>query len=285
MSRTIKIKIQGHGADTDAPTAEDLLEQLRDYIDILRGVESAVAADGQHEIVWRVVNAKRQSPIEFEFQAFARHYGTDITRRVDAVARHTSEGLQALQLKPDRPPFFPDEVLKKVEKTYERITNGLSLSEIDFGEGVSSLSVTASTARGAVKNTGLVLKPVDKPYRELGEVEGIIRGVEVDGRGHRLLYLRHRLTGNSVKCVLSGKALADIGPHTIEDAYNGLRVRVRGLIHFRALGSIVQIDGAEIVFAKARTDLPRADDILDEDFTGGLGTEEYLERFRDGRVS
>ena len=31
-------------------------------------------------------------------------------------------------------------------------------------------------------------------------------------------------------------------------------------------------------------ELPSVDDILDEDFTGGLRTEEYLERLRNGQL-
>lgn len=285
MGRIIKIKIQGRGADTDAPTADDLLDQIRDYIDILRGVENAVAEDGQNAIVWRVVNATRTSPLNFEFEASARHYGTDITRRVNVVARRTSEGLRALQALPERPPFFSDDVLKKVEKTYERINNGLSLSEIEFGEGIDPVRITPVIAHSAARNAGLALKPIDKPYKELGSIEGITRGTEVDGYARRLLYVRHRLTGDVIKCILSEAALAAIGGHTIAEAYKGLRIRVRGIIHYRALGHIAQMEVSEIVFARVRADLPTVDDILDEDFTGGMRTEEYLERLRDGRLS
>lgn len=39
MSRVIKLRVNGRGAGTDAPTVEDVLDQIRDYVDILRGVE------------------------------------------------------------------------------------------------------------------------------------------------------------------------------------------------------------------------------------------------------
>jgi hypothetical protein len=39
MPRKIKLVISGKGAETDAPAVEDVLDQLRDYHDILKEVE------------------------------------------------------------------------------------------------------------------------------------------------------------------------------------------------------------------------------------------------------
>jgi hypothetical protein len=56
------IKIIVRGADNrgdDAPTVEDLLEQIQDFVAVLHSVESAVADDGKEEIVWRVTDVTR----------------------------------------------------------------------------------------------------------------------------------------------------------------------------------------------------------------------------------
>jgi hypothetical protein len=285
MGRIIKIRIEGRGDGTDAPVAEDLLDQIRDYLEILRGVEEAIAEDGENQIVWRIVNATRSSPFQFELEAYARHYGTDVTRRVTAVASRTAEGLAVLQARPERPQYFTDDVLKRAERIYERVTNGLSLSDVDFGADIGEVRTTAAVARSAAKNAELALKPIDKPYNELGSVEGIARGVDVDGHGRRLLNMRHRLTGENVKCILRGRALEVVERHMVKDVFQGLRVIVYGTIRYRSLGNIFQIEAADIVFATGRDGLPGIDDILDESFTGGLRSEEYLERLRDGRLS
>ena len=284
MGRIIKIKIEGRGDGTDAPVAEDLLDQIRDYLEILRGVEEAIAEDGQNQIVWRIVNATRSSPIQFELEAYARHYGTDVTRRVTAVAQRTAEGLALLQARPERPPYFSDDALKRAERVYERVTNGLSLSNIDFGPGIGQVVATAAVARSAAKNAELALKPVDKPYSELGSIEGLARGVDVDGHGRRLLNIRHRLTGENVKCILRGNALNVVERHMVKDVFQGFRVTVSGTIRYRSLGHIFQVEATDILFAP-REGLPGVDDILDESFTGGLRSEDYLERLRDGRLS
>jgi len=150
---------------------------------------------------------------------------------------------------------------------------------------VAPLVVTPAGARSATTNTQLALKPAERPYRELGSIEGVAHGSDVDGHGRHILFVRHRLTGDSVKCILSDSALANIGDSKLLDVYRGLRVTVRGVIYYKSLGQIARVKASEISIARSRSDLPAIDDILDENFTGGLRTEEYLERLRDGRLS
>jgi len=54
MSDPIRLTIRGHGAETDAPTVEDLLAQIGDWMVILCGVEEAIIEDGSPEIEWRL---------------------------------------------------------------------------------------------------------------------------------------------------------------------------------------------------------------------------------------
>lgn len=58
-----------------------------------------------------------------------------------------------------------------------------------------------------------------------------------------------------------------------------------GTIHFKALGRISRMDAQTIRFLRSSNELPDVDDIQDENFTGGLSSEEYLERIRNGGLS
>jgi hypothetical protein len=282
--RVVTIKIRGRGVETDAPSAEDLLEQVRDYLEILKGVEVAIAEDGQNAIDWRVVNASKSSPLQIELGSFSRQYAVNIDRRSHAVVHRTSEGLSRLRDGTERPPFFTDRVLSRVRRVFERVTNGLDLSEVNFGSDLPPFVVTPQVAVRAANNVKIALNPIDKPYRELGSIDGITEGVERDGHGRRILNLRHRLTGDTVKCVLSGNALQEIQDHHIAEVYRGRRLRVFGIIHYRGLGRISEVEVTEAEFGKPKTELPTIDDILDENFTGGLRSEEYLDRLRDGEL-
>jgi hypothetical protein len=57
------------------------------------------------------------------------------------------------------------------------------------------------------------------------------------------------------------------------------------MLSYRGLGLLSQIDAISVRFLRNRADLPTVDDIADETFTGGLSSEEYLERLRDGSLS
>jgi hypothetical protein len=45
---------------------------------------------------------------------------------------------------------------------------------------------------------------------------------------------------------------------------------------------MTQIECDSVQFLRPRDELPRASDIVDANFTGGLTSEEYLERLRNG---
>jgi hypothetical protein len=281
--RTVRIKIRGRGIGTDAPSADDFLGQIRDFIDILTGIEKAIAEDGQNAIDWRAVDAGKSSPLTIAFGAFPRQYAVNIDRRTDAVLHRTANGLTALQERAERPPFFTDEVLHWVKRTFERVTNGLDLFEIELG-GLPPLMITPAIARQAANNAGVALTPLDKPYRELGSIDGLTQAAEFDGFGRRLLWVKNRLNGESVKCILSGQALEIVQEHRIAEVYRPIRVRLFGTIYYRSLGRIFQMEGNAVEFVQPRSGLPSIDDILDETFTGGLRSEEYLDKLRDGQL-
>lgn len=285
MGKMFKIRISGSGAGTDSPSVEDLLDQVRDYLEILHGVEEAVAEDGALVIDWRIVDASRNSPLALECRAFPRNYAVNIDRRAELVMNCTAKGFHLLQTTAERPEYFTDKVLTKARGIFDRVTNGLNLTEVDSGEGWPPILITPVTARGAAANTDRVLKPVSKPYREFGSVEGYFQGVERDGFGRKLLYVRHRVTGDIIKCIVSGKALMEVERHQIAEVFHNRRVQVTGMLHFKSLGRLSQVEANEVRFLRSRSELPRVNDIIDRDFTGGMTSEDYVERQRNSRAS
>lgn len=285
MSRTFKFKIAGRGADTDAPTVEDLLDQLRDYFEILKGVEEAVAEGGRSEIEWRVVAASKNSPLAFEIAAFSRQFAMNVDRRAEIVLTQTAIGLQSLQTRKERPEFFSEKVLARAEKLFDRVTNGLSETTVDFGSDLPTLRLDRGKAYAAAAHTKAILRPPARVYKELGSVEGFAHGFDQDGWGNPILKVRHRLTGDEFTCRLSGEALEGIETRLVGEVLRTCRVRLFGTIHYKALGRISRVDANRIKFFKERSELPEIDDILDENFTGGIESGDYLERLRDGNLS
>jgi hypothetical protein len=187
--------------------------------------------------------------------------------------------------RPERPSYFTEPVLEKAERLFERVTNGLSLTKIEFGDDLPSIEITPSEAKLAARNITAVRKPKEKPYREIGSLEGALQRVERDGYGRPLLYVKLRVSGETVKCITGGSAQSEVERHEIADIWKNKRVRVFGTIYYKALGQITQVEADAVQFLRPREELPRANDIIDENFTGGLKSEEYLERLRSGNLS
>jgi hypothetical protein len=285
MGKTIKISISGRGPDTDAPLVEDALDEIRDWVEILRGVEEAVAGSSVSAIDWRLTNASRNSPLAFEIEAFPRIFATNIDHRVDIVREETARGLAALQMRAERPRYFTNDVMRKTRRVMERVTNGLGSAAIDFGPELPATRVTPTTARAATRNVDLVLESPDKPYKEIGSIEGYLQAVERDGFGRRVAHVMEKITGEIVKCIISGQALTDLKSREIRDIWRSQRVEIVGLIHFAGLGRIDRIDADGVRFMRGRSDLPQIDDVIDADFTGGIESAEYIGRLRNGTLS
>jgi hypothetical protein len=162
------------------------------------------------------------------------------------------------------------------------VTNGLDTTVVDYGEGLPKLEINARVAREAAANVRGVLAPPDKPYTELGSIEGTAKSIDRDGWGRLILYVHSRLTGEEVKCVVTREAAEILGEHQIRDVWRSRRVQVYGTLQYRGLGKLQQVEAIRIRFLRDRFDLPGVDDILDPDFTGGLRTEDFLARLRDG---
>lgn len=280
----VKVKITGKGWETDAPSVGDLLDQLRDYFDLLGILEETLAEDGQNAIVWRVVDATKTNPITITIQAFARQFAVNVDARAEHVVDRARSGLCLLGQKAERPPYFTEPALLKAERIFERVTNGLDHTEIAT-EDAPPIVLTPNIARVAAKNTRSVIEPAGRPYKEIGSLEGYFQSVSRDGHGRRVLHMKHRLSGDAVKCLVSGEAESELAHREIDDVWRGRRISVFGTICYRGPGRISQMEASTIRFLRSRSELPDIDDIIDPNFTGGLRSEDYLEKLRDGDVS
>ena len=285
MTRIITLRISGRGVDTDAPTVEDALDQMRDYVAILRGVEEAVSGELTSALDWRIVRASRSSPLEFAIQAFPRKYATNIDRRVECVAIEAAMGLAILQTRAERPPHFTNKVIEKTHQIFERASHGINLFEVDFGVGLPSLRVTPSVGRVTVRNIGAILNPPINPHQEIGSIEGYFQGVERGGYNRRVAYVNECITGEPVRCIVSDSAARELECIEIREIWKHRRVEVHGRMYFAEGGKLERLYADGFRFLRPKSNLPQIDDVIDPDFTGGIAAEEYLERLRDGTLS
>ncbi len=285
MAKPIKITVKGsnnHG--DDAPTVEDLLTQIQDYVSILREVEDALAKDGAEQIVWRVTDVMKNSPLTFEVTPYAKTYGMNIDARAEKVVIATAAGFKRLTDTCDRPMYFTEKVINKAEKIYGRVTNGLSETSVNFSEyeGAPNFKATPNIAHKSVAQIKDLKNPADSPHRELGSLEGFINKIELDGFGRPIVWLRSRLDGQTVKCISSDGGLDRIGHFEVDEVLRGLRIQVHGMINYKDLEHIATIDVEAVHVFEPDENLPNFDSIVDPEFTGGLESSAYLEALRNG---
>ncbi len=283
MTKPIRLTIKGAGeAGDNAPTVDDLLGQVADFVDILKGVEKALGDDQGNQIVWRVTDAERQNPISFELTPTPINPAVFIGDRATNIERIARAGLVALRNGETRPAFFTDDTLAKAKRMHARVKNGLAdtvivAPDVDV-EPVVIDAVVAGTVERAFEELKVV-QPV--PYRELGSVEGFVSKAELDGFGRAVLRFWARTNGAEIKAIATGEAFKQLEDLRLSEVWHGVRVRVYGTINYKALGVIdgLMATGIEVL---DRTRLPGIDDIIDPTFTGGLTAEEFLaEQRRD----
>lgn len=281
MASPIKLIIKAsQTAGTDAPTVEDLLGQIRDFVDVLKGVEKALDSDG-NQIVWRVTNVAKNSPLCFELTPFSKDAAAFVGDRAARVERATSQGLLALQRGVERPAYFTDDVLPKARKLYERVTNGLSDTKITFANVGDDppITIDPEIARAVTAAVAAVTARAARPYRELGSLEGFFARAELDGFGRPVLWFRHRIDNVTVKTVATGRAIRQLEETRLGEVWGGARLRVYGTIHYKDLGVIDHVN-ADFLEVVEESGLPGIGDIVDDNFTDGLTTEEFLREAR-----
>ena len=286
MAEPIKISVKGtdtEGEGIDAPTVEDLLSQVQDFVSILHGVERAVAEDGKEHLVWRVTDATRNSPITFEVTPFPRTHGMNIDLRAAKVVGAAANGLAQIAECADRPLHFTDDVVKRAEQLNLRVSNGLSETRIDFSNYVATcqLEMTPSAAVRTISHIAELKEPEPIKHRELGSIEGFITRVELDGFNRPIVWIRSRLDNQSVKCVSDKHGLDRIGHFEVAEVLRGLRVRVIGLIRFRDIERIELIEVESVQVFEPDQKLPDGDSIVSPDFTSGIEAAAYLETVRE----
>lgn len=282
MVKPVTITIRGpDDGGADAPSVDDLLGQIRDLVEVLRGVERATETNGKSELEWRVTDARMNSPISLELTPFGHGPADALLARIDRVERATAGGFRALRSGHVQPSYFNNETLAKARKMHARVLNGLSDTHLAFDVSIEPTPVVIDppAARKVERAIESAVAAESAPYREFGSIEGYVTKPELDGHNRAILRFRARLGGAEIKAFASGDAFHQVEALRLSDVWHGARVRVYGTISYKSLGVIEHINatGMEVL---DRDPLPTMSDIVDPNFTGGLTTEEYLRELR-----
>lgn len=281
MASPIRIIVKGvsnHG--DDAPTVEDLLSQIQDHVEILQEVEGSIANDRQ--LIWRVTDVSKNSPITFEITPYSIDYGVNIENRASTVVKAAAQGLSNFVNGNERPIHFTNKVLKKFERLSKRLTGGLSGTKVDFSnyEDAPDFDINELQARKTLSKILTFQKPDSKPHRELGSIEGYIKTIGRDGYGRPVVNIITRLDKTEVKCISSASGLHKIGHLEVGKVIQGLRVRFHGMLFYKSPAILDYIDVERTELFDSDAKLPKLFDLVDPNFTDGEDSVKYIKRMR-----
>lgn len=282
MTTTVQLSIAGKGED-DAPLLDDLLDQVRDFFEMINGVAASMVPGEAEQYDWQVVGLSKNSPATITVKAVSRRGYPDGAELAARARAQTTYGLARLQKESVRPLHFTDNVLEAADRFARRVTRGLAETSV-ASEGTVEIVFRPTEAVATIDHIAVVREddPVH-PYKELGSVEGLIQSVGADAWGHPFIVVRSRLTNADVKCFLAGEALSALEQEPVANVvWKQRRVTALGVLRYRSLGRVSQADVTRLEFADPARRLPGPTDVIDRQFTGGLSSEEYLERVRNG---
>ncbi len=253
------------------------MRQVLDVFDLL-----AEGSEGEQGVQWRLARASTNSPFYAEGEAVSLEPAVDVSVMARAQKQFVANGL--VQISEGHVPETWD--AKRVgiaKRLYRRNLNGVGATLITF-DNVLSLLVTPTLAERAVAaieaKPPLGLYDLPKIREEIGSLEGKFSQLSTYYNQPAIAVFDDR-TGDQVWCVISEELRAKFADKaSIEDFWRHSRVMVRGRIRYNSSGAIQAVIASDVTRVEPRS-VPLSA-IRDPEFTRGLTTNEYLDKFREG---
>jgi hypothetical protein len=279
VTEKVSVTVRASGAHPDVLTVQDAMRQVLDIFDLLSS-----GANGKQGVEWKLAMATTNSPFHLEAEAVSFEPAVDISVVARAQKHLVAEGLLAIA-NGIVPEYWEPKRLEIAKRFYRRNLNGVGATIIDFeiGQPIQVTPVFAEQAIEALDQktmSNLYDLPVGK--EEVGSVEGAFAQLS-SYRNNPALAIIDSRTKKIIWCVLSEKLQADLSDKArYEDFWKHSRVIVSGRLRYDKNGTIALVDADDIQRIESR--VVNLNTIKNPNFTSGLSTSEYLDRFRDGSL-
>jgi hypothetical protein len=281
MSDSINIIVKGvDNAGSDAPSVKSFLEQINNCLEALTSIDVALDNTGNSPIIWKITNLTKNSPLSVEITPYAVNCGVNITDRVALVKAQTFESLDAIINNKIKPHYLGNNTIAKLRNFAElQTSNALLETTIAFDES-KILIMDKSTSQKALANIIKIQAENKKPYQEYGSIEGYIAKIEKSNKNQHIIWIRTRLDEKPVKCLSNNNSFNEVGHLEVEKIWQNLRVLFSGIIYYKSLGEIESLIVDEVKIFPSDSMLPSMESIIDNNFTNGIESLEYLRQMR-----
>lgn len=242
----VTIQIESNIGEDGPLTVMDTLHQFVDAFELLN---AAIAAEPEGKNVrWRLISLTKNSPATAIAEAYSDDPAISVAPLVFRGKKRFSEGMAALPEGAVAPWIADSSWVAK--QLLNRNLNGVGRTVFDLEDAPQTIVVEKSARLSlvAIQRFELVEgMDEDKSRSAYGTIDAHVCEARTY-HGQPALYVRERLTGKVIPCVLSEQAAKKVGPtHSWEDAWSEKRVRVKGQIFYDRKGVISRVSASSVV--------------------------------------
>lgn len=254
----ITISVEGKTPD---PLVDPFLDAVGHSLDILRDLDAGIAMRQKPTLRWAIAHLHVDSPAVMTLRALPPTTGKDVSQ--DVVDRYV-DGLEQLERGEQLPAYFSEDGLNAAKR----------LADLTGGD---ERAVVVRTPLRSVQVSQRISVNVDrmikKSYVSDGSVEGTLEMVTLHENAYFRVY--DAIQGWGVPCHFQQEDIDEVRGAL------GRRVSITGRLRSDHLGKpeSLHVSGIRVLGAEP---LPTANEIrgIARGMTGGLTSEEYLERVR-----
>lgn len=276
----IRIVIHPSGADSDALTIADAMQQVLDMFELLSKAE-ATNEDSEATVVWQLVSASTNSPFTVEAMPISSNPEMAVDRQAIQAAIDWVDGMEHVLKAESKASWIDERAEPILKRILLRNLNGIGRTDISISSDKPSTIIDHRSARRGQNflermAAEAALMVEDLTRKEYGSVEGHVSGTTT-WYGRPAFVMRARLSGDEIKCVLSPMAIETIGTeHNWKESWTGSRVLVTGVCHYDDKGRIKRIDAEQLT--KIISKSVEISDLRDSSFSNGQSPAEHARK-------
>lgn len=271
---TITVTIVSSAGEEAALLVNDAMRQILDVFSLL----SAAGGEDGSLISWQLIDISMKSPLRVTAAAVQRVPGVEVAPIARREKLRLADSLDDIVRSARVPDWIAGEALTRTKSLFERNTNGIGRTEIQFNEDAPTSTISHIEALRAVRiveaaESSRAAESVEQPWIEYGTIEGTVRDTTTK-YGNPVIIIRDSTSGEEITCFASEIAISDGSKHTWAETWANKRVLVTGQITYRGNGTVSKITSAD--FELVDSSPMKFEDISDPNFTNGLTPSEYI---------
>jgi len=241
----VTITVESNIGEDGPLTVMDTLDQFKDAFELLTAAISQ--EPGGEKIQWRLERLSKNSPATVTAVAYSKDPEVVAGPLVHRGKQRFSRDMSALRDGEVSPWLRQKAAVAK--QFLKRNLNGVGKTAILLEDDAPQTILVERSARASLKSIERAefgQEKEDRSHTEYGLIDAHVARTDT-WFGKPAIYIKDRLSGHVIPCVLSDDLAAKEGPtHSWVDAWTGKRIRVKGRIYYDKDGQISRISAEDL---------------------------------------